>query len=490
MAMTLKRPLLIGGLGLTASLWMLDTLGDMPIDGSMVMGAIAVGSGLWWFKQRSQPKIDFAVPQLAVVNRDALDRALGEVDSLIETLLSEFAHLAEAPSVQSLRQEKADILENLDRNHLKITLVGHPATGKSTLAKHLQTDWMPCQSIGYAELTLGALGEATSAQVDAGQVDAESDLVLFTIAGDLTESEWQTLQSLVTQGHQVLLVFNKQDQYTPMDREVVLERVRSRVQPMGIKVVSVAALPNPVKVRRHLDSGEIEESFEQPAPEIANLTQQLTDLTRDDATNLLMATGLRQANLLKLKVIALLNQQRRQKAMPVIEQMQWIAAGAAFANPLATLDLLASVAINGQLILDLGAIYGQKFSLDQAKAAAGTLAELTVKLGLVELATQAVGTVLKGHAATYVAGGILQGVSAAYLTRVAGLTLIDFFEAQSLLEPADRSLSFDTLGDRLQGLFKQARQGAALQAFATKALEHLPLKNPSAEQARPAGALQ
>ncbi|MEM8804860.1 MAG: DUF697 domain-containing protein [Cyanobacteria bacterium P01_G01_bin.38] len=490
MAMTLKRPLLIGGLGLTASLWMLDTLGDMPFDGSMVMGAIALGSGLWWFKQQNKPEIDFTSPQLAVVSRDAVEHTLGQVDSLIETLLLEFADQAAAlqEPVERLRQQKTAILANLERDRLKISLVGNPATGKSALVEQLKAAWSPRQMVNYAELTLGNLDEV--AQADSEKVDVESDLVLFAIAGDLTESERQTLQSLVAKGHQVLVVFNKQDQFTPMDREVVLERVRSRVQPMGIEVVSAAAVPNPVKVRRHLESGEVQESFEQPTPEMAPLTQQLTVLTSDSA--LLMATGLRQADALKLDVITLLNKQRRQKAMPVVEQMQWIAAGSAFANPLATLDLLASVAINGQLVLDLGKIYGQKFSLDQAKTAAGTLAELTVKLGLVELATQALGTVLKGHAATYLAGGALQGVSAAYLTRVAGLTLIDFFEAQSLLDPADRQLSFDTLGERLQGLFQQARQSMALQVFATQALKHLPLGNPSSapSPASATGALQ
>ncbi|MEM9904836.1 MAG: DUF697 domain-containing protein [Cyanobacteria bacterium P01_D01_bin.44] len=490
MAMTLKRPLLIGGLGLTASLWMLDALGDMPMDGSIVMGAIALGSGLWWFKQLNKPKIDFAIPQLAVVSRDAVDQALSQVDSLIETLLSEFADQAAVlqEPIEGLRQRKTAILDNLERDYLKISLVGNPATGKSALVKQLKAAWLPSQTVNYAELTLGHLDEVT--QTGREKVDVESDLVLFAIAGDLTESELQTLQLLVTKGHQVLVVFNKQDQYTLMDREVVLEQVRSRVQPMGLEAVSAAAVPNPVKVRRYLDSGEVQESFEQPTPELTALTQQLTVLTSNSA--LLMATGLRQANALKLDVITLLNEQRRQKAMPIVEQMQWIAAGTAFANPLATLDLLASVAINGQLILDLGKIYGRNFSLDQAKTAAGTLAELTIKLGLVELATQALGTVLKSHAATYVAGGALQGVSAAYLTRVVGLTLIDFFEAQSWLDPADRQLNFDTLGKRLQGLFQQARQGMALQAFATQALKHLPVGNPSTASSTvgAAGALQ
>jgi hypothetical protein len=82
------------------------------------------------------------------------------------------------------------------------------------------------------------------------------------------------------------------------------------------------------------------------------------------------------------------NALRRQQAMPLVEQLQWVAGAAAFANPVPTLDLLATVAINGQLIMDLGKVYGFNLSLEEAKTAAGTLASLTVKLGLVELTSQ------------------------------------------------------------------------------------------------------
>ena len=111
-----------------------------------------------------------------------------------------------------------------------------------------------------------------------------------------------------------------------------------------------------------------------------------------------------------------MNGLRRDRAVPVIEQYQWIAAAAAFANPVPALDLLATAAINAQLVMELGGIYQQKFSLEQAQAVAGTLGSLMLKLGLVELSTQTIGTILKSNAITFVAGGVVQGVSAAYLT--------------------------------------------------------------------------
>ncbi len=104
------------------------------------------------------------------------------------------------------------------------------------------------------------------------------------------------------------------------------------------------------------------------------------------------------------------------RATPVIEQYQWIAAAAAFANPVPALDILATAAINAQMVMDLGNVYQQKFSLEQAQTVAGAMGSLMLKLGLVELSTKAVSTVLKSNAITFVAGGVVQGVSAAYLT--------------------------------------------------------------------------
>lgn len=454
MDIAVKRPILVGGLGLSASLWLLDVVHHMPMDGSLVLGAMALGSGLWWWRQQGRPAP--TVPQQITVKRDAIDQVLERTDKLIDLLLVEGSQTAAQAEIY--RTECELLLDSLERTQLTIAIAGNKATGKTTLFDYLH-------------------GSESSSLTFTEQLDSDADLVLLLVAGDMTASELNRLESLVTAGHQVLVVLNKQDQYTPMDKAVVLDRIKGRVAERGVEVVAIAANPNPIKVRRHSKLGEITESFEQPAADLAALTQQLDRFVGDPAP-LVMATTLRQTKVLQQRIIQELNGYRRQKAMAVIEPMQWLAAGAALVNPMATVDLLATAAISGQLVLDLGAIYGQRFSMEQARAAAGTIAELTVKLGLVELASQALGTVLKSHVTTYLAGGALQGISAAYLTRLAGLTLIDYFEEQSLSDAAE--LDFDGLGERLQSLFQQARQGLALKDFVTQAVAHLPKAGPVA----------
>jgi hypothetical protein len=233
-------------------------------------------------------------------------------------------------------------------------------------------------------------------------------------------------------------------------------------------------------VRRHQADGQVEEWLEPAAPDIAALSTILEHLHQDTAA-LVLATTLRQTQTLRRQVQIALNGVRRDRALPLVEQLQWVAAVSAFASPVPTLDVLATVAVNAQLVMDLGKVYGFSFSLDEAKATAGTLARLTIKLGLVELSTQVLTTALKSQVATYVAGGVVQGLSAAYLTRVAGLSLIEFFEAAALAGNAAPSLSLEGISQRLQAVFQQSRQGAFLQLLVQQGLERLRPAAPALE---------
>ena len=484
--MKLKRPLLVGGLGLSASLWLLNIVGSSPLghavaDGPGLLGAIAIGSGIWWLKKSTDSSTTVEPPlALEPVDKTAVEAAIAQVETCLDTLTAELpGDIAKAQPVRlqidQQRASIAEVLANIERETLKLAVVGNKSVGKTALVSQLQEIWQ-CDRVG----TIAQVdGESTLPPID-------TDLTLFVTAADLTQSELQRIQSLLKAGYRVQIAFNKQDQLAPLDRQSVIAQIQTRVEDLDIGVSAIAAQPNPIKVRRHQADGTFEEFTEQPKPQLEKLTERLSYLAEKETQQLVLTTALRQAKALQTSAQELLNGQRRSRAMPIVEQMQWIAAGSAFASPLPSLDLLASTAINGQMIVDLGAVYGQSFSMEQAKTAAGTLAELLVKLGLVELSTQALGSLLKTHAATYVAGGAVQGVSAAYLTRMVGISLIDFFEEQSYLAPEQRKFAFGEMGARLQTLFKAAKQSSALQNFVDQALTHLP----ALPQAKPATVAQ
>jgi uncharacterized protein (DUF697 family) len=325
--------------------------------------------------------------------------------------------------IQALRQRLADLGEELDRKSVRLAILGSQAVGKTTIAQVL-AEFLPEGLTLVAEATLPADSSPWLDKL------ANADLVLFVVCGDLTDSEFQTIQTLLQQHYHLLVLFNKQDQYLPTDRPVILQQLRERLQDLvaAEDLVGISAQPAPLKVRQHQADGTVQERIEQPTAELVALQERLQQSV---AEPLVLATVFRQTQALRATVRAELNQVRRCRALPIIEQYQWVAAAAAFANPVPSLDLLATATINAQMVVDLGALYQQQFSLEQAKTVTGNLGSQMVKLGLVEMASQAISPLLKSHALTYMAGGTIQGLSAAYLTRVAGLSLVEYFEEQS-----------------------------------------------------------
>ena len=107
-----------------------------------------------------------------------------------------------------------------------------------------------------------------------------------------------------------------------------------------------------------------------------------------------------------------------------------IGAGVLAATPLPVVDMLATAAINTQMVVELGQVYGIAVSIEDARTLAISLAKTMGSLGLVKGALKLLTVGLQANLATAVAGKLLQGVSAAYLTRIAGKSFVDYFENQ------------------------------------------------------------
>lgn len=481
MAVKLRRPILVGGVGLSFSLLLLqnlhhsvDQLGEFG-----VLGIIALGTCLWLFQR--QPK-NTQIQLDAPLDRATVEKVIAQAEGAVSQLEIE----AGKHQVVFLRERIAQLTGELDRQEIHLAVTGGKAVGKTTLIQLLESSWVEHLKQKLCLEETSALFTGTDANLTAETAALEqaiaSDLVLFVTNGDLTDPEFQTLQQLRAANQRTLLVFNKQDQYLADERATVLLSLRQRMSTLKLEVVAIAASPGPLKVRHHQPDGSVQEWMEQPAPDISQLTQQLTQVLTTSPQQLVWAATKRAAVTLKAEVKTALNQVRRDRALPVIEQYQWITAAAAFANPVPALDLLATAAINAQLVMDLGGIYQQKFSLQQAQTVAGTMGSLMIKLGLVELSSKAIGIVLKSNALTFVAGGAVQGVSAAYLTRLAGLSLIEYFQQQEAAINSENGLNLHKLSQTLQNVFQQNQQLGFLQGFVKQGLGLLPSPQPEPSQ--------
>jgi len=473
----LKRPLLVGGLGLSATLALLGSTHINPLDSSTLLSALALGSGLWWWRRgdssRTSPPTAPRPIAPPVVDRSRVKAELAALAALVETLAEESAMASTAlpEAINRYRQEHQTLGTEVNRQTIQVAIAGDPRTGKTTLLELLTAPGTEAKAkanpLSFAEVTLAP----TAAPPDWLGYDG----VVLVTDGDMTDSALTLLRERVMAGQGAVLVFNKQDHYDPTDQQTILAQLQQQMAslPVPVPVVSTAAAPRPIKVRRHQADGTVIEMMETPDPAIAALHTTLAAALVAERPTLVAATVLRRALALRQQVQTDLNRLRRDRAMPLIDQLQWVAGAAAFANPVPTLDLLATVAINGQLIMDLGKLYGFNLSLDEAKTAAGTLASLTVKLGLVELSTQVLTAVLKSHFATYLAGGLVQGLSAAYLTRMAGLSLVEYFEQAALVGTPATALSWAAIAQRLQSTIQQNRQLSLLQTLTRQGIDIL-----------------
>jgi hypothetical protein len=479
----LRRPLLVGGLTLALAIWCLDVLnhlvGELGIY-ALVVGAIA--TGVWWLQQRSLQNL--VVPTTPVLIDSAiLKRVLTEAEQVITQLETETLSLEQSANptgqmqVSLLQAQLAQMTTDLNRDNLRLIVLGGKGSGKTALVQQLQTAWAGnlSQTVTVSEAPSFFAGtpDGLTADILAAQQAMSADLALFLVTADLTESELKIVQRLSAE-KRTLLVFNKHDQYPPEERQAILAQLQNRMQ--GIlateDLVAIAAAPNPLKVRQHQSDGLVNEWLEDQQPAIAALTQRLDQILQQERQKLVLASSYGCAVALKTQAKAALNDMRRLRALPIVEQFQWIAAATAFASPLPTVDVLATAAINAQMVMDLGAIYQQRFSLQQAQKLTTTLGSLILKLGLVELSTQAIAGLLKSNAFTYVAGGCIQGISAAYLTRITGFSLIEYFHSQDpYLSPTDASpLAIDRFSQVLQRVFQQNQQGSFLQTFVRQAI--------------------
>jgi uncharacterized protein len=474
MNLQLQKPLLIGGLALSAGLLGMDMIHHALTDVGdlLLMGTTIAGGGYWWWSRHRSiaPK---AAP--GPVDRAALEQAIARVRIIGERLT------AAGLDATELQRQLQQSLAQLSEPHYRLAVTGPGRTGKTKLIEALpRAIRANAQASANEERAVEIIETpglfAPGAENRDGEIDASltlADLVLFVINGDLTATAYQFLAAL-SKRQRLLLAFNQQDRYLPIDRETVTQKIRSTLGSLlaGADVLATSAYPAEIKVKAIQADGSVVESLERPSVVVENLTDRLQAVFTAEGTDLRIASTYRQVAKLETWGKQQLNDLRRAKAMPAIEQSQWIVGAAAFANPLPALDLLATAAVNVQMIMDLGAIYQQKFSLEQAQVVASNLGGLLLKLGLVEFSTQTIGQLLKTNPATYAIGGLIQGLSAAYLTRIVGLALVEYLEEQEELVPTAAG-NLDRLGAILNRVFQANQHMATLQGFVQQGIDRL-----------------
>jgi GTP-binding protein Era len=349
---------------------------------------------------------------------------------------------------ESLAHDYRDVeamLEKLQHGHLHIAAFGRVSTGKSSLlnaligehkfatsplhgeTKHAAMQhWSETEAGGVFLIDTPGLDEAGGERREemAREVAQRSDLVIFVIDGDITESELESLKVLLSQGRPVVVALNKSDLYTTGELERLLTAVREKV--VGLvqpdDVLAVAAQPRPQQVAEIDEAGTETLVEREREPDIERLRLRLWDIFENEGKTLAaLNASLFAAELSDQVGRRILN--ARREIGDKLCRTYCVAKGVAVAfNPVPVADLFAAAFIDVGMVVHLSRVYDLPLSKREAGSLVSVIvAEAAALMGTV-WALHFVSSALKVGTAglsTVVTAGA-QGAIAYYSTYVVG----------------------------------------------------------------------
>jgi uncharacterized protein (DUF697 family)/GTP-binding protein EngB required for normal cell division len=355
---------------------------------------------------------------------------------------------------ESLARDYAAVeamLDKLEHGHLHLSAFGRVSTGKSSLLNALMGEpafavsplhgetkysamraWAERESGGVFLIDTPGLDEAGGEKRErlAREVAGRSDLVIFVLDGDITETELVALRTLVAQGRPVLVALNKRDLYTGDDLDRLLGSIRRKTT--GIvdpcHVIAVAAQPRPqLVVEAGADGAEKE--IERPRePDIEALRLRLWEILEAEGKTLAALNASLFAADLSDQVGRRILAARRDIGEKLV-RTYCVGKGVAVAfNPVPVADLLAAAFIDVGMVVHLSRVYGLPLSRKEAGALVRVIAAESAALMGTVWALHFVSSALKvgtvGLSTILTAGA--QGAIAYYSTYVVGQVAAEY----------------------------------------------------------------
>ena len=159
-----------------------------------------------------------------------------------------------------------------------------------------------------------------------------SEIILFTIAGDLNRNELSQINSFIKNGKKIILVFNKIDIWKGHDLKTILKNIRLKL-PQYIKIPIIINSKN-------------------------NIKNQISELLNNYGENLLTLNSLQLADKLFLKIKEQRLKKRQREAQSIIGKFATIKASGVALNPLILLDIAGGFALDTALVSELSKVYG------------------------------------------------------------------------------------------------------------------------------------
>ena len=386
------------------------------------------------------------------------DRKAGRDDhlGLARESLRELVHDTRLP--EGVRESLAHdyeavqaMLDKIEHGHLHLSVFGRVSTGKSSLLNALIGEerfsvspihgetrfsameaWDEKEAGGVYLIDTPGLDEAGGEDREAlaKEVAGRSDLVIFVLDADITETELDALRKVLAQGRPVIVVLNKADLYTRDELEALLASIRRKTDGLVEtgQVLAAAAQPRP-QLLVEVDAAGKETTIGRPRePDIATLRLKLWEILEAEGKTLaalnasLFAADL--SDQVGRRILA-----ARRKLGDRLVRTYCVAKGIAVAfNPVPVADLFAAAFIDVGMVVHLSKVYDLPLSKQEAGSIVRVIvAEAAALMGTVwalHLVSSALKVGTLGLSTILTAGA--QGAIAYYSTYLVGQAAAEY----------------------------------------------------------------
>ncbi len=168
-----------------------------------------------------------------------------------------------------------------------------------------------------------------------------SELILFTIAGDVNRNEMSQINSFINNGKKIILVLNKIETWDVNDLKNIVKNIKLK-------------LPQQPNIPIIFNSRN-------------NIKNDITALLNKNGESLLTFNTLQLADKLFLKIKEQRLKRRQREAQSIIGKFATIKASGVALNPLIFLDIAGGLALDAVLVGELSKLYGLNIKGESAK---------------------------------------------------------------------------------------------------------------------------
>ncbi len=381
---------------------------------------------------------------------------------------------------ESIRQESKRVQRELLRGDLVVVFFGSGSSGKTSLVRALlnkivgnvaprmgstketQTYRLQLKNLKRGIKIIDTPGileggiEGRNREKEALIKATTADLIVFVVDNDLREYEMRLISHLSNVGKKLFIALNKCDLLGEREEERLLTILRRHcidlVEPDN--VIATVASPQTIPI---VGSRPI-----QPRPEINQFIKRLAIVLHQEGEELIADNILLQCQNLGESGKKLLNRQRLIESQRCVEKYLWISSGVVLLTPLPGVDLLGAAVVNGRMVMDISRIFGVELTKKRGSDLAKSVGQTIAGMGIVKGGVSIISNSLSLHLPTYLIGKSIQGITAAWLTKLAGESFITYFQQDQewgdggIQEVVQRHYNLNSRGNKLKSFLNTA----------------------------------